>query len=124
MPLPRWVARFNRRVTNPALGPLAGRVRYFAVVEHRGRASGRIYRTPVNAFPDGDRFLIALTYGREVDWVKNVVASGRCRLIHRGRPINVTGPRVVRLREGAIPGWIRRFLRVLGVDEALELNRA
>ncbi len=126
MPLPAWVARFNRRVTNPALGPLAGRLPYFAIVEHRGRTSGRIYRTPVNAFPDGDRFLIALTYGRDVDWVKNVLTAGRCRLIHRRQTIDVANPNLVRLGDDGrpIPGWIRGLLGILGVDEALELTRA
>ena len=83
-----------------------------------------MYRTPVNAFPHGDGFLIALTYGRDVDWVKNVVAEGGCRLIHRGRGVDLTDPRVLRLREGAgsIRGWIRGILRTLGVREVLHLR--
>lgn len=112
-------------MTNPAFWPTATRLPYFGVVLHRGRVSGRNYRTPVNTFPYGDSFLIALTYGRDVDWVKNVIAAGGCRLIHRRRAADLVGPRVLPLRQapGAIPGWIRGILRVLGVREVLHLDR-
>lgn len=124
MPLPGWLARFNRRVTNPALRPVAGRLPYFGVVVHRGRTTGLLYRTPATAFPHRDGFVIALTYGRDVDWVKNVIAEGGCRLVHRGRTIHLTGPRVLSLRQEdqAIPGWIRGILRLLKVDEVLHLD--
>jgi deazaflavin-dependent oxidoreductase (nitroreductase family) len=126
MPLPGWLARLNRSLTNPALRPVAGRLPYFGVVLHRGRRTGTAYRTPVNAFPDRDRFLIALTYGPDVDWVKNVVAAGGCRLVHRGRTVQMTGPRILPLREEAtsIPRWVRGILRTLGVDHVLRLERA
>jgi deazaflavin-dependent oxidoreductase (nitroreductase family) len=126
MPLPGWLARLNRSVTNPALRPVAGRLPYFGVVLHRGRTTGRVYRTPVTAFPHGDSFVIALTYGREVDWVKNVIAAGECRLIHRGRTVDLVDPRLLPLREDAqaIPGWIRGILRILGVDQVLQLGLA
>ena len=124
VPLPGWLARLNRRVTNPALRPLAGRLPAFGIVLHRGRRTGRVYRTPVNAFPHEDGFLIALTYGRDVDWVKNVVTEGGCRLIHRGRGVDLIDPRILPLQEvtGSIPGWIRSILRTLGVSEVLHLR--
>ena len=74
MAIPRAVARFNARVTNRVTRPLAGRLPGFGIVSHVGRRSGRIYRTPVNVFRDGDH-VIALTYGAESDWVKNVIAA-------------------------------------------------
>lgn len=124
VPLPGWLARFNRRVTNPALRPVAGRLPCFGVVVHRGRTTGRVYRTPVTAFPCRDGFAIALTYGRDVDWVKNVIAEGGCRLIHRGRAVDLMGPRILSLRQEdqAIPGWIRDILQLLRVDEVLHLQ--
>lgn len=126
MPLPVWLTRVNRRVTNPALRPAAGRLPYFGVILHRGRTSGRTYRTPVNAFPHGDGFLVALTYGRDVDWVKNVIATNGCRLIHRGRVVDLVDPRVFPLSENvrALPGWIRRILVILKVSEVLHLRSA
>jgi deazaflavin-dependent oxidoreductase (nitroreductase family) len=111
-------------VTNPAIRPVAGRLPYFGVVVHRGRSTGRVYRTPVTAFPYRDGFVVALTYGRDVDWLKNVIAEGGCRLVHRGRTIHLTGPRVLSLRQEdqAIPGWIRGILRLLTVDQILRLD--
>lgn len=95
MPLSQRVARFNRRVLNPLTRQLAGWAPGFAIVVHTGRRSGRVYHTPVNAFRDGDDYLIALTYGAEADWVRNVLASGGCKLLTRGRSISLTRPRIV-----------------------------
>jgi deazaflavin-dependent oxidoreductase (nitroreductase family) len=126
MPLPSWLARLNRHVTNPALRPLAGRLPYFGVVLHRGRSTGRLYRTPVNTFPHRAGYLIALTYGRDVDWVKNVIAAGECQLVHRGRTIDLVGPRILPLREQAhaIRSWVRTLLKGLVVSEVLDLREA
>ncbi|WP_433206121.1 nitroreductase family deazaflavin-dependent oxidoreductase [Nocardia sp. CA-107356] len=76
MVLPRALAKLNRHVTNPMLGRLAGRVPPMSMVVHKGRKSGRPYRTPVWAFEGDGVYRIALTYGRDVDWVKNITAAG------------------------------------------------
>src|SRR5215467_3082279 len=73
---PKSVARFNRAVTNRITRRFAGRVWGFGIVIHRGRRSGRLYRTPINLFRTADGFLIALTYGRDSEWVQNVLAAG------------------------------------------------
>ena len=124
MPLPGWLARFNRRVSNPALRPLLDLLPYFGVVLHRGRKSGRVYRTPVMAFPRHDGFAMALTYGRRVDWLRNVLAASGCRLVYRGRPVDLVNPTVLPLRDvaSAIPGWVRAILRLLRVENALLLR--
>ena len=116
MPFPEAVARFNRRVTNPIIGRFAGIVGPLAIVEHRGRRSGTRYRTPVMAFPEGGEVIVALTYGPEVDWVKNVIAAGGCTIAYRRRRIRLADPR---LEHGAPPeaiprvvGWFLRLLRV------------
>jgi deazaflavin-dependent oxidoreductase (nitroreductase family) len=83
--LGRRTAHFNRRVTNRLTRPLARRLPGFGVVVHRGRKSGRRFETPVNVFNAQGGYLIALTYGTESDWVKNVLATGGCELITRGR---------------------------------------
>jgi deazaflavin-dependent oxidoreductase (nitroreductase family) len=80
MPFPRWLARFNLYVTNRILSPLARFVPGMAVVVHLGRRSHRPYRTPVMVFRREHDFLIALTYGRESQWVQNVLAQGGCEL--------------------------------------------
>jgi deazaflavin-dependent oxidoreductase (nitroreductase family) len=126
MPLPQRLARLNRRVTNPLLRPAAERIPYFGVIIHKGRTSGWTYRTPVNLFTRGDRYLIALTYGRDVDWVKNVLAAGGCRVVSRGRTVHLRRPEVAPLGAEAepIPAAIRVLLRLLGVTEVLRQEEA
>src|SRR3954447_12033999 len=48
-----------------------------SVVEHVGRKSGRRYETPVVAARSDDGFVIALPYGLNTDWLKNVLTAGR-----------------------------------------------
>ncbi len=94
MPAPRSVARFNRRFWNPVVLRVAGHLPWFAIVRHVGRTSGRVYRTPVNAFRTDGGYIIALTYGPESDWVKNVLAAGSCELLTRGRRVRLHDPRI------------------------------
>ena len=91
--IPKAVARFNSHVTNRVSRPLAGHLPGFAVVTHVGRRSGRIYQTPVNMFRDGERYVFALTYGPDVQWVKNILAAGECELVTRGRTIRLIDTR-------------------------------
>ena len=124
MPLPRWLAHFNRRVTNRLLGPLALRLPGFGVVVHTGRRTHRQYRTPVNVFRRADGYVIALTYGPEAEWVRNVLASGGCTLETRGRTLRLTRPRLFRdERRRSVPLPVRLVLGVLGVINFLGLRR-
>lgn len=115
MVLPHSLATFNRHVTNRVAGPLASRVRPLAVVLHKGRHSGRAYETPVLAFADGPVYRIALTYGRDVDWLKNVLAAGEFELRLRHRTVRLTDPEVVEdpSVDWAPPG-VRQALEIIG----------
>jgi deazaflavin-dependent oxidoreductase (nitroreductase family) len=125
MPLPASLARFNRRATNTLTRPVAGRLPGFAVVTHRGRRSGAIYRTPVNAFATPDGYVVALTYGPDRDWVKNVLAAGGGVLEVGGRRVRVERPRLVHdPRRRLVPAPVRPMLRLLGVEDFLELGAA
>jgi hypothetical protein len=75
----RWVAAFNLAVTNRITSRFAGRLPGFGILTHVGRTSGKVYRTPVNVFRAPEGVLIALTYGRESEWVRNVMAAGGCK---------------------------------------------
>ncbi len=125
MPLPHALARFNRRVTNPITRSFAGRLPGFAIVVHRGRATGHEYRTPVNAFRrPGGGYLLALTYGRDAQWVRNVLARGGCVIETRGRRVELGNPRVVHDPAGrSVPALVRAVLRLIDVDDFLELDR-
>jgi deazaflavin-dependent oxidoreductase (nitroreductase family) len=94
LPAPRSIARFNRRFTNRLTSTFAGYLPGFAIVTHVGRKSGRTYRTPINAFRVNDGYLVALTYGADSDWVKNVLAAGSCELKVRGRRVRLVNPRI------------------------------
>jgi deazaflavin-dependent oxidoreductase (nitroreductase family) len=94
LPAPRSIARFNRRFTNRLFLRVAGHLPGFAIVSHVGRKSGRTYRTPVNAFRANDGYIIALTYGSESDWVRNVLAAGSCQLQTRGRQVHLSNPHI------------------------------
>ena len=125
MPLPRSVARFNKAVFNHATRPVAGHVPGLGVVVHTGRRSGRRYRTPVNVFRRPGGFAIALTYGSDAQWTRNVLAAGSADIETRGRTHEVTNPRVVRDTERkSVPAPVRVILGRLRVDEFLLLDQA
>jgi deazaflavin-dependent oxidoreductase (nitroreductase family) len=125
MPAPLWIGKANKVGFNRVSQPLARRLPGFAVVVHRGRRSGREYHTPVNLFLVDGHPVIALTYGRHTDWVKNVLAAGGCRIETRGRSIACTTPEVY--RDPGLTGIRapeRLILPLLGVDEFLRLTQA
>jgi deazaflavin-dependent oxidoreductase (nitroreductase family) len=125
MPAPRWLARFNLQVTNRLLGPLARHMPGMGVVMHVGRKTHRQYRTPVLVFRRGDRLIIALTYGRESQWVANVLAENGCELETAGRTLRLSHPRLFHdEKRRAMPGFVRFMLGVLNVSDFLELSIA
>jgi deazaflavin-dependent oxidoreductase (nitroreductase family) len=90
-PLRRVATRF----VDPILRPLAGRLPSFGIVQHRGRSTGRLYRTPVNVFRRGETYLFFLTYGSDVQWVKNVLAEGGYTMETRGKVVRLVEPELV-----------------------------
>ena len=95
MPIPHGMRQVNKVALNKVTRQLAPWLPGLGVVVHRGRTTGRQFRTPVNVFPrPGDRYVLALTYGSDTDWVKNVVAAGGCTLITRGTALELTAPRL------------------------------
>lgn len=125
MPIPKAIARFNKRVTNRLFLLFAGRFPPFAVVNHRGRRSGRGYRTPVLAFPSPEGFVFALTYGRNVDWAKNLAASDGGSLQYKGEEIAVHGVRFAEIGdvEAVFPFWVRLPLNVISVRQCVTVER-
>lgn len=94
MAVPQWIARTNRYLANPIIRLFAGRLPPFAMLEHRGRKSGKHYRIPMIVFRHGETFTIALTYGPKTDWAKNVLAAGGCTIEHRGHTYRLVRPRL------------------------------
>jgi deazaflavin-dependent oxidoreductase (nitroreductase family) len=118
-----WVAAFNLAVTNRITGRFADRLPGFGILTHVGRKSGRVYRTPVNVFRAPEGFLIALTYGRESEWVKNIVAAGGCEFETRGVVYRLSAPTIVHdptRRRFPLP--VRIVLRLIGATDFLQLS--
>ena len=95
MPVPNRMRQINKAALNKVTKPVCRWLPGMGVVAHRGRRSGRVFQTPVNVFPrPGGRYVMALTYGADTDWVKNVLAAGGCDLVTRGEHIELTSPRL------------------------------
>jgi len=125
MPAPRWLARFNLHVTNRILGPFALRMPGMGVIEHVGRKTRRLHRTPVLIFRQSNHYVIALTYGRESEWVKNVVVQNGCVLETQARRLQLSNPYLYRDdKRLAMPAFVRIMLGLLNVSDFLELTVA
>jgi deazaflavin-dependent oxidoreductase (nitroreductase family) len=119
----RRLAAFHRAFTNPVTKRFAARVPGFGIITHVGRRSGKVYGTPVNVFRTSEGFLIALTYGRESDWVKNVIAAGGCQLETRGVRYHLSTPTVVHdPSRRRFPLLVRTILRSIGANDFMQLS--
>ncbi len=121
MPIPKGITRFNRVVANKATKPFARRLPWLGVLRHTGRVSGKPYETPLMAWRRGGNILVSLTYGSDVDWLKNarseesVMTMGGKR-VAVGQPIEI--PRDEAMQ--SLPRAVRAALRALSVDEFVE----
>jgi deazaflavin-dependent oxidoreductase (nitroreductase family) len=116
------MARFNRRYTNQITRRIAGWAPGFALLEHVGRRSGRLYETPVNVFKTQGRYVMALTYG-DSDWVRNVLAAGTCVIRSRRRRIELADPeRIHDPSRRLAPTPARWMLKLVDVDEFIALR--
>jgi deazaflavin-dependent oxidoreductase (nitroreductase family) len=114
------------RYVNPVTRPLARRLPSFAILTHRGRKSGQLYTTPVNVFRRGDEYFFYLTYGSDVQWVKNVLAAGSCSIETRGRVVELVDPELVTDPElRPAPAYVRLVERHLaGVTQYIRMRAA
>jgi deazaflavin-dependent oxidoreductase (nitroreductase family) len=91
----RFLRPFTTKVFNPFARLFAGRLPWFAILTHTGRISGRTYRTPINVFRRRDHYVFALTYGADVQWLKNVLSAGGCEMRTRGSDLRMVEPEVI-----------------------------
>lgn len=97
VPSHRSVLARLTHVLNPLVVKLAGKryVRAYAVIEHRGRRSGRAYATPVSARPTADGFVVPMAFGEQADWFRNVRAAGECVIRWNGAVYHVVAPELI-----------------------------
>ena len=119
------IRKVNRSVFNPLQMKSAGNPgAYASVIRHEGRKTGKTFETPVVAIPTDDGFVIALPYGPESDWVKNVLAGGSATIVHDGSTYVVEKPEVVPMTDAvdSFPAPNQRTHRWFGVDECLRFS--
>lgn len=122
MPIPKVVGRRNKAGLNRVMRHIAPWMPGLGLVIHCGRRSGRRYETPVNVFRTEDGYLMALTYGPDTDWVRNVMAACGCDLRTRGHTVHLGSPRLFRdENRSAIRPLERLLLRLIGVADFLSL---
>src|SRR5438093_10907582 len=119
----QFLRPFTVSVFNRFSRLFAGWLPGFGLLLYRGRISGRTYRTPMNVFRRGDEYIFALTYGSDVQWVKNILAAGGCELVTMGRTVRLTDPRLfVDPKQRLMPFPVRLFLRLMRVTEFLTMR--
>ena len=113
---PPWLDRIQIKFMNPLIKPLAGRVPGLAALEHKGRKSGREYRTVVTAYRRGGELAIVLGHG-ETDWVRNVVAAGEADIEMSRTVHHLVNPRIVPNGRdvAALPSMAKRQARNIAV---------
>jgi len=123
VPIPEQVARWNKVGLNRVARHIAPWLPGLGLIVHRGRRSGREYRTPVEVFQARDGFIVALTYGADTDWLRNIQAAGGGLLRTRGLTFQVSEPRVYHDEErtGVRPAE-RQVLRLLDVADFVHLT--
>ncbi|MGB9226901.1 nitroreductase family deazaflavin-dependent oxidoreductase [Mycobacterium sp.] len=94
MVYPLWFENFQVKYLNPALKPIARYLPGTATIEHRGRKSGKPYKTIVATYRKGNVLAIALGHGK-TDWIKNVLAAGEADVHYTRRSLHITNPRVL-----------------------------
>jgi deazaflavin-dependent oxidoreductase (nitroreductase family) len=124
------VMRPMTKMLNPLIVKLAGRrhFRMAAQIRHVGRRSGRTYTTPVTARRSGDMILIALTFGNQSDWSRNVRSAGRTSIRIEGEDYDVTQPQIMSrqdakpLVQAAFRPMERAGFRMLGIKQVMSLR--
>lgn len=67
----------------------------FSKLIHKGRKSGKTFQTPVVATCVGDTVIIPLSYGDQVDWLRNILVANGCEIIYRKKRMTTINPEVV-----------------------------
>ena len=121
MPIPKSIATLNKHFINRIILLFAGWIPPLAVIEHHGRVSGSSYRTPIMAFPSDGTCIFALTYGRDVDWVKNLRYHNWGIMKYNGASYPIYSFSLVLCQEvqNVFPFFVKLFLRILSVEDCL-----
>ena len=68
-------------------------------------------------------YVFVMTYGPEVDWVRNVETAGECDIEIRGQMVHLVQPqRFTDPTRQSVPAPVRVILRLIGVDEFMRMR--
>ena len=85
------------------------------LIEHIGRKSGTVRRTPVHPMPTADGFRIIVPIGDKSEWARNVLAAGHCRLELGDRHLELDEPVLEQPADvPALPRPVRALFESLG----------
>lgn len=120
-----WLTSYHKHVTNPVMvRSFSGRWSINALLHHVGRRSGKTYVTPLTAHKSDDTIVVALPYGRETDWLRNLRSAGQGVLELEGTSYTVEEPEVVPIEQVVplLPPLIVRSIQFHKAEDALRLH--
>ena len=114
------------RLINPLVMLLAGTrlLPLYGVIHHRGRRSGKQFRTPVVVRRTTDGFIVPMPWGETTDWYRNVRAAGGCRIRWKGRDYQGTDPVVLDADKAlaAFSGPTRAGMTRFGIKKVMQVR--
>jgi deazaflavin-dependent oxidoreductase (nitroreductase family) len=127
-PTARRAVRFAAGLINPLTLLVAGRrwMPIVGVLIHRGRASGRVYSTPLGMRHLGDSFVMPLTFSESAAWYRNIRAAGWGVVRYMGREYTLVSPEVIDYAAAApaFPRYELLQFRLIGINEYLRMRQA
>jgi deazaflavin-dependent oxidoreductase (nitroreductase family) len=119
----RVVSFFNRAVLFLAGTPL---MPLWAVITHRGRRSGKVFRTPVVVRAVNGGFVVPMPWGETTDWCRNIRAAGGCTVRWKGRDFQMSNPEVMDAPavSAAFSPWQAQGMRRFNIQQCLLLRHA
>ena len=118
------IRTFVKRFVNPVLRNFAHSSRGpFALLRHVGWRSGKTYEIPIWVWPVDGGFMIVLTYGPGVDWLRNLRAAGGGSLRWHQQEYVFQKPEPLDAQTAlrALPPLIRLVLQLRGTHEFVKL---
>lgn len=86
---------FVNRIVDPWLvrrGLISSSRDELGLIEHVGRKSGTVRRTPIHPMPTEGGYRIIVPIGERSEWARNVLAAGHCRLLLSDRVLELDEP--------------------------------
>jgi len=123
------IVRPMTHVLNPLILRVAGSWWFpiASLLHHRGRKSGRLYATAVTAVRRGGSFWLAVTFGENAGWVRNIMAAHEADLRYRGFDYHLVDAEMV--EGGAVKSELPAVMRfgilpLLGVHKVIRMRRS